>query len=188
MFQTPAIVLHTQQIRDQQARVILFTRDFWKITTWYKKRSLPDTGSTVAASIERKWWENILSGYDMTKALLLDTLSYEKILAFLDLLKHLYTLLPEGMVQLWIYEDIDLLIEKWLHAVSEDALLLSQFRMIKKLGYIWEDTIWSDDISIYIHKNISMKSMESILSTKPLSESTKLSLKKSLLQAQALYS
>lgn len=188
MFQTPAIVLHTQRIRDQQARVILFTREFWRITTWHKKRSLPDTGSSIVASIERNWWENILSSYDTMKTLLLDTLSYERIVSFLALLKDLYTLLPEGMIQLWIYEDIDLLIKKWLHTVSDDGLLLSQFRMIKKLGYIWEDSSWWDEVSVYIHKNISMKSMESILSTKPLSDNTRISLKKSLLQSQALYS
>ena len=106
MFRTHAIVLYIQKIRDNQKRIILFSRDYGKITCWSKKNVLPDIGNIVSVVIERRGNENHIKTIDTIDSLGDTFENYEQVYNFLTLIETLYRLLPDALEHRNIYDDI----------------------------------------------------------------------------------
>ena len=185
MFRTEAIILHTQAIRDNQVRLIVFSKEFWKVTIWQKRKLIPEIWSICELTIERKWKENILQSIEIQRIFPGDGQEYKIVLEFLELLSSLYHSLPEGLCLEHIYQDCHELISNLSDQGknNHDILMLTHFRILKKLWYIGEPENGNEVIS-YVYQEVSIKSMKSILCTKPLNLSIKLYLQSAILKGK----
>ncbi|MBP6981860.1 recombination protein O N-terminal domain-containing protein [Candidatus Gracilibacteria bacterium] len=171
MFRVKAIIIHKQKIRDGQIRVVIFTKEFGKITAWHKKQICPGIGSMNEIHIERNGGQNHIKNIETIQSISGETWKYEEVIEFLRILQTLYELLPDSSEHITIYEDI----EKMLFFIQEanlkiQTLFLTHIRILKKLGSLKEEIFSEVDILRYIYINIDKKSMESILGSNTIDE------------------
>lgn len=164
MFRVHAIIIHKQKIRDGQIRVVLFTKEFGKITTWYKKQTCPWIGSVNEIHIERNGWQNHIKNIETIHTISWERWKYEEVMEFLRILQTLYELLPDSSEHITIYEDM----EKMLFFIEESnskvqTLFFTHIRILKKLWSLKEDMFTGENILRYIYIHVDKKSMESIL-------------------------
>jgi hypothetical protein len=106
VFKTEAIILSIDTIRDNNIRIVVLTKEYGKISCWYKKKQFPhDIGDITFLTIERtaatntiKYTESIMSPRE-------ESWSYSKITTFLESLALMYTLLPEMSPYLSVFQD-----------------------------------------------------------------------------------
>jgi hypothetical protein len=106
VFKTEAIILSIDTIRDNNIRIVVLTKEYGKISCWYKKKQFShDIGDIVFLIIERtagtntvKYTENIMSPRE-------ESWNYAKITTFLESLALMHTLLPEMSPYLSVFQD-----------------------------------------------------------------------------------
>jgi recombinational DNA repair protein (RecF pathway) len=167
MFRCKSVIIHSQRIRDNQSRIILFTGEFWKVTTWYKKKDIPESGSIVEAFIERKGDINTLIRIENTLISREENWSYQEVFSLLSLLKTLYHWLPEWLAQKGIFEDIEVCFSTLpLCHEREQFLLLIHARTMKILWYLKEDFYKNSPLTSYIYKKIDTCAVRSLRESK----------------------
>lgn len=193
MFRTHAIVLYIQKIRDDQKRVILFSRDYGKITCWSKKNILPDMGSIVSVIIERKGSENHIKTIDNLNSLGNIFENYEQVHGFLSLMETLYRLLPDSLEHQHIYDDVVHLVqlignsqkrtEDWifLKVWKIQLFTLMNIRILKRLWFLRQESFMESSILNYIYGNIEKRSIPDIARGKNLSNEVLTSLRNIIL-------
>lgn len=194
MFRSQVIVLYIQKIRDDRTRLILFSKEYGKITCWSKKQVLSDIGNIANILIERKWWENYLKSIDTVVSLDSKLQSYDEISHFLDMIRTLYRLLPDSAEQRWLYDDIHELIytfqtreilniNKNIFSIWNIQLfILIHIRILKKLGFLNQWLFHGSDILKYIYLHIEKKLIQEIAEGKSLEQNLIETLKSIILQ------
>ena len=194
MFRSQVIVLYIQKIRDDRTRLILFSKEYGRITCWSKKQVLSDIGNIASVLMERKWRENYLKSIDTIVSVDLMLESYEEISHFLDMIKTLYNLLPESVEQRWLYDDIHELLRifpdrRILNMRQEifsiwniQLFILIHIRILKKLGFLNQWLFHGSDILEYIYHHVEKKLIREIIDGKSLEQNLIESLKKIILQ------
>ena len=194
MFRSQVIVLYIQKIRDDRTRLILFSKEYGRITCWSKKQVLSDIGNIASVLMERKWRENYLKSIDTIVSVDLMLESYEEISHFLDMIKTLYNLLPESVEQRWLYDDIHELLRifpdrRILNMRQEifsiwniQLFILIHIRILKKLGFLNQWLFHGSDILQYIYHHVEKKLIREIADGKSLEQNLIESLKKIILQ------
>ena len=194
MFRSQVIVLYIQKIRDDRTRLILFSKEYGRITCWSKKQVLSDIGNIASVLMERKWRENYLKSIDTIVSVDLMLESYEEISHFLDMIKTLYNLLPESVEQRWLYDDIHELLRifpdrRMLNMRQEifsiwniQLFILIHIRILKKLGFLNQWLFHGSDILQYIYHHVEKKLIREIIDGKSLEQNLIESLKKIILQ------
>ena len=195
MFRSQVIVLYIQKIRDDRTRLILFSKEYGRITCWSKKQVLSDIGNIASVLMERKWRENYLKSIDTIVSVDLMLESYEEISHFLDMIKTLYNLLPESVEQRWLYDDIHELLRifpdrRILNMRQEifsiwniQLFILIHIRILKKLGFLNQWLFHGSDILQYIYHHVEKKLIREIVDGKSLEQNLIESLKKIILQS-----
>ncbi len=173
MFKTQAIILHIHKIRDLQWRIIVFSREYGKISCWtYKTKFDHDIGDIVMLVLERKGWRNIVSKVEQFLSNQKPIWHYDALKRFLEIIKTLYLLLPEMVPQNQIFWDYKKLIE--FHntcEVLDDIYTLFLLRILKTLWFVGEDEFRENQVLLYIFRNIESEKIQKILETKKLQTS-----------------
>jgi recombinational DNA repair protein (RecF pathway) len=190
VYRVQAIILYKQIIRDNQIRIILFSAEYGKITTWWKWWDNVDIGSIVEVLIERKNGQNILKKIDTSLCSGVSWWNYEEILGYLEVLSTLYEALPDGSEHRRLYQDTISFIREiqntkvwkvWL-------LILMQARIMKILGYL-SPAIYSMNTELnIIYSDYLSGSMKSMLSGLAISTWNYTHIKNSVLEARHHYS
>lgn len=173
MFKTKAIILQIQRVRDNKTRIVLFTKEYGKITCWYKKKwCIWDLGDIIVSTIDRHLGENILKDIEITDRAHVDHWNFATIISFLEIINLFYSLLPDSVPHHHIFDDYTILIKtiKWLDVLYLSHYSLFQLRILKMLGFINDQDFQKTPRLHYIHNNISSSSLRNIFQSKPLSE------------------
>ena len=180
MFKTQAVILHIHKIRDLQWRIVVFSREYGKISCWTSKTKFDhDIWDIVNLIVERKEWRNIINKVDYFITNQKQIWNYDTLRRFLEILKTLYIVLPEMVPQTRIFSDYKSLIE--FHNACEildDAYPLFLLRILKTLWFVWEDEFRENQVLLYIFRNIESEKIQKILRTKKLQISDRESIDK----------
>ena len=180
MFKTQAVILHIHKIRDLQWRIVVFSREYGKISCWTSKTKFDhDIWDIVNLIVERKEWRNIINKVDYFITNQKQIWNYDTLRRFLEILKTLYIVLPEMVPQNRIFSDYKNLIE--FHNACEildDAYPLFLLRILKTLWFVWEDEFRENQVLLYIFRNIESEKIQKILQTKKLQTSDRESIDK----------
>ncbi len=189
MYRVQAIILYRQIIRDNQIRTVLFSQDFWKITTWEKWHHWGDIWSNIEALIERAQWQNQLKKIDIIHIPSLSGWSYEEVAEYLHLFQILYSALPDGVEHLWLYRDIYFFINN-IDSVVWKVYFITymQARIMKNLWYLNKSYYSSSSLLSEFYRLTLSWSMKSMLSEKTLSHDEYAIVRSSILDARHTYS
>ncbi len=181
MFRTEAVILSIQRIRDHQTRIIIFSKEYWKISCWYKKNLTADIGNIVLIIVERKWRENHIESIELKSSITGQLQNYWEVHHFLEVLHSLYQFLPEGEEQKDLYSDISNSILNFsYHGIKENPLkeinwvckrqlfLLIHIRILKQLGFLNQWLFGGSEILNYIYHYIEKKTLKEIFEGKVL--------------------
>lgn len=172
MFKTPAIILSIQRIRDTKFRVILFTREYWRVTCWFNKKDLSkDIGDAVMVHIERIWRENIIKHIDVITRVDFGIWNYETIMLFLEIIRMFSVLLPDSVPHVGVFDDYTRLLKvlrEWTVLESFHYSLL-QFRILRILWFVDDSSFREDARMSYIHARVASVPVHKIFESKPLS-------------------
>ncbi len=171
VFKTEAIILSIHSVRDSNIRIVCLTRDYGKISVWYKRRQFPhDIGDIVFMTIDRQWPLNIAKYTESLMSPRETSWNYKKIYIFLENIHLMSTLIPEESPYAKIFQDY-----KWLltHMESigelqEHHYLLFQFRILRTLGYIGSENFRDMPVALYIFENILTTPLMKLLTAKEL--------------------
>lgn len=185
MFRCKSIVIYSQRIRDNQARLVLFTEEFWKITTWYKKKDIPEAGTIIEALIERKWDINNLLRIDLTVLCREDGWTYEQVFYLLSLLESLYRWLPEWVSHKWVFEDTEMCLRYLIQNEEKSQLMiLTHTRIMKSLWYLKDILYREDPLLSYIYTHIDTKPLSALIQSKKLGQTNLEVIRRSLEEAR----
>lgn len=170
MFRTHAIILSTQKIRDQFTRVILFTKEYWKINSWHKKGILPDITSLCEIQIERENGFNIIKNIEKIRRIWDFHIStYDNIHEFLTIFHILTTLLPDSSEHRSIFDDIENIITlNSIEAKPSEFYTMIQARILKKLWYLDDARFEETPLHRYIYDHLEIASISAISHSKPI--------------------
>ncbi len=176
MYRAQWILLYKQKIRDNQIRIILFTREFGKVTCWSKKPIQSDIGNIVSLMIDRKNGMNLIHSIDTTHSIDDIFSTYEEIMTFLSVVHSLYILLPESMEHRSIYDDIVRSLEVWKREWSLENIrvwivqffILIHIRILKKLWFLRSELFHISEVLGYIYAQIDQKNIYQISASKIL--------------------
>ena len=136
MFKTESIILSVDTIRDANTRVVLLTKEYGKISAWYKKKQFPhDMGDIVFTTIDRQGSLNILKYTESMMSPREEQWSYQKIRIFLESIALIHALAPEMAPYSSIFRDYRGLLTHMQTQTSlhEHHYLLFQFRVLRLL-------------------------------------------------------
>ncbi len=171
MFKTQAIILHVQKIRDSKVRIIFFTREYGRISCWFKKREFSHgIWDIVLIYIERIGSENMLRTVEARQSIIMNTWKYCTIIPFLEIIRIFYALLPESVPHTNIFDDylwLVLSLREW-NIISLFHYILFQFRILKILGIIDGSKLTWNPRMNYIDSHITIVPIRRILESKPL--------------------
>lgn len=171
MFKSLAIVLDIKRIRDNKILINLFTREYGRISCWYKKKDFHyDLWDITEIHIDRHLWENLLKGIESINRVHTENWNYSAIISFLETLNVFYILLPEWSLHTQTFDDYLALMRKIQlpNTPTKTHYTLFQFRTLKQLWYINGNDFKKSSRLEYIHKNISVKPIHAILESKTL--------------------
>ncbi len=193
MYRTQGVILYKQKIRDNQIRIVIFTREFWKVTCWSRKTIPSDIGNRVSLIIDRKNGMNILHTMETIDSFDSIFSSYDEIITFLAVIHSLYKLLPESMEHRSIYDDMIQSIEvfatkKWNEVRTEKTkewivqfFILLHIRILKKLWFLRDELFHISDVLRYIYIQIDIKNIQQISLGKILHDDSLLKLREIIL-------
>ena len=106
MFKTESIILSVDTIRDSNIRVVLLTKEYGKISVWYKKKQFPhDMGDIIFTTIDRQGSLNLLKYTESMMSPREEQWSYQKIRIFLESIALIHALAPEMAPYMNIFRD-----------------------------------------------------------------------------------
>lgn len=173
MFKTEAIILSIHRIQESNIRVICLTRDYWKVTLWYRKKQLcHDIWDIIFLTIDRQGILNIAKYTESVMSPRENSWSYKKIIIFLENIQLMNLLLPDESPYTRLFQDY-----KWLlihmqkvGSLQEHHYLLFQFRILRTLWYIWIDGYKENPVILYIYNNILSTPLSNLLTSKQLKQ------------------
>ncbi|MFZ2256181.1 MAG: hypothetical protein WAW59_00535 [Patescibacteria group bacterium] len=136
MFKTEGIILSIDTVRDNNTRVIFLSKEYGKISSWYKKKQfLHDIGDIVFITLERQGAINTIKYTESIMSPREEAWSYEKISTFLESLALMNTLIPEMSPYMNIFKDYKGLLAHMQESTSLHThhYLLFQFRVLRTL-------------------------------------------------------
>jgi hypothetical protein len=171
VFKTEAIILSVESIRDSNIRIVALSKEFWKISCWYKKKVFPhDIWDIILISLERDNGINAIKYIEPRSCPREEHWTYKKIVIFLESLSMMYTLLPEESPYQSLFHDY-----RWLlvhmdscHTLHEHHYLLFQFRLLRTLWYIGKDDMSKTPVLRYIFENILTTPLSQLLWSREL--------------------
>lgn len=173
MFKTEAIILSIYRIQDGNTRITLLSKEYWKISCWYKKKQfLHDIGDIIFLTIDRVGSINVLKYSESISSPREESWNYNKILVFLESLALMNTLIPDMSPYANIFQDYKWLLIHMSNQLSleEHHYVLFQFRILRSLWYIGNDKFQSSPIWRYIYDNVLHTPLSQLLSSKKLKE------------------
>lgn len=180
MYTFDAIVLEKTIIREKNIRVVVFTRDYGKVTIWYKKQLTGvDIGDIARVVIKRENAINIAKSIETKHYLMSKKWTFETLFAFLCLLKTIKLCTADEVLSPQIFDDYEKSLKIFSENFSLNAILLFEMRLFKNLGSLNPDFFREDKILSYIYDKISSTPLERILKSQKLQENHQEIIKKS---------
>lgn len=169
MYRFRAIILNITRIRDNNTRIVMMSREYWKITWWWSKKNITgiDLWDIVEVMISRENSKNTIKNLDLITPGWNRNWNYTQIHYFLKTLQVINQISREGYEQKTLYDDSYYLIRYWIKNILDQShYIIFQMRILKSLGSM-NPEIFSDDPTLrYIYNNISIASLEKVLSAK----------------------
>jgi len=186
MYTLDAIILDIQSIRDKQVRLVLFTREYGKISAWiYKNISGVDIGDIAHVVIERRESINRIRHIESRYFIGKKRWTYAPLISFLEILKTLYHHTSDEDIHMHIFDDYLVLLQDVTACTEEDHSLLVQTRFLKMLGSLDPQFFHASRVLQYIYNTISTTPLERILASRALHEEEKKILRAAHLHAQS---
>ena len=108
MYTFDAIILEKQIIREKNIRIIVLSKDYGKITLWYKKQLTGiDIGDIARVVVKRNNSVNTLKSIDGKLHLIHKNWTYETLVAFLGILKILKNCTADSDISPQIFTDYE---------------------------------------------------------------------------------
>jgi recombinational DNA repair protein (RecF pathway) len=175
VFKTEAILLHSHKIRDNTTRYIFLTKEYWKISCFYKKgEKIWSSWDIVLILIERKEGINTIKNVEIQTSIQFRKTNYVFIISFLWVIKILYEFIADSEKNESIFNDYKEFI-KYLSLTDEPLIqdsIFFQIRLLKKLWFInGDELIKQGHIERYIYRHIDIKNIQLILWSKKLDDS-----------------
>lgn len=174
MFKTEAVILNIQRIRDNQQRLVLFTKEYGKVSCWNRKKGgFFDIWDLVNISIDRSMgWENIAKDIEIKDRPYSQNWKFETIICFLEILRIFEKLLPESSPHQTLFRDYLSLLKgiKEPNQLHTSHYFLFELRILKMLGFVNGNDFSKTERLQYIHKSISEVPIWKILESKPIYE------------------
>jgi hypothetical protein len=189
MFKIEAIILKVEKVRDAKIRLILFTREYGKISCWYNKKNFSFwIGDSITCYLERKESNNFLKNVDGKISAPLENWRYSTVIAFMEIISIFMRFIPEWAINEWAFDDYMSLLywlKIWMN-IEGHHYSLYHFRLLKSLGSLNPHQIQLSPVVHYIHEQIGWISINKLLAAKEMKESDREILQKITLKT--LYS
>lgn len=167
VFRFKAIILSITRIRDNQSRIVLMSREYWKITGWWNKKNFTgiDLWDIVEVILSRDNAKNSIKNIDLITSWWNRLWNYSQIESFLKTLQILNQISIDWQLCSWLYDDMDFLIRFGLkNSLEQSHFTIFQMRILKSLWSMDPEILGNDPILQYIYNNISQTPLERILS------------------------
>lgn len=188
MYTFDIIILEKNIIREKQIRIVALSKEYGKITLWYKKQLTGvDIGDIARVVVRRDNSVNHIKTIDTKLFLLNKKWTYDSLFAFLSLLKTLKFCIPNEDISSQIFVDYENTLRNMTESISLDACNLLQMRIFKNLGSLNPEFFQRDAILRYIYNNISETPLERILRAQPLRDEHRAIIEKSNLFSLATF-
>lgn len=167
MYRFRAIILNITRIRDNSTRIVMMTREYWKITGWWNKKNITgiDLWDVIEVIISREGTKNSIKNLDLVTSWWNRDWNYLQISYFLKTLKTISQISIEGQECTVLYDDTYFLIRYGLkNPMTQCHYSIFQMRILKSLGSMNPELFANDPVLNYIYNNISTTPLERILS------------------------
>lgn len=180
MYTFDAVILEKTIVREKNIRLVVLSKDYWKITIWYKKQLTGvDLGDIARIIVKREWSINIAKTIETKYYLMAKKWNFETLFAFLSLLKTIKVCTADEDSAEKIYTDYEKSLKFFSENFSIDSILLLEMRLFKHLGSLNPDFFQSDAVLEYIYNKISTTPLEKILKSQKLQNKHQEIIKKS---------
>ena len=176
MFKIEAIILKVERIRDTKIRLILFTREYWKVSCWYNKKNFSFwIWDSITCYLERKGGNNFLKNVDWKISAPLENWKYSTVISFMEIISIFMKFMPDWAINEWAFDDYMSLLyglKIWM-IIEGHHYSLYQFRLLKSLGSLNPHKIVLSPVVHYIHEKIGWVSIDTLLGAKEMKQSDK---------------
>jgi len=162
-----AIILNITRIRDNNTRIVMLTREYWKITWWWSKKNITgiDLWDVVEVLISRDENKNTIKNVDFVTSWWNKNWNYSQIFSFLKTLHIINQISIDNHECFQLFDDTYFLIRYGIkNILNSDQYTIFQMRVLKSLWSMNPDILGNDPILQYIYKNITHSPLERVLS------------------------
>lgn len=173
MFRTQAVILKKTSLRREKTLVILFTREYGKIHTWYRHspHQIGDTGAIVDVFLDRRGGVTLLTKVSIQKTLIPLDHTYTEVILLLELIRILSLILPEWWVQTRIFDDYVCVYATMIDAsLFQRNITLFLFRLLKVTGILNPEPFRNQSPLLAIYTHIDRVDMHRILQSEKISD------------------
>lgn len=164
MYTFNAIILEKQILREKHIRIVVLTKEYGRITLWYRKQLTGvDIGDIARIVVRRENTMNIVKNIETKEYLIRKKWDYETLFTFLSLLNTLKICTADEDASPELYNDYENTLKIMGESISVEACLLLQMRIFKRLGSLNPDFFQEDAILRYMYAKISSTPLERIL-------------------------
>ncbi len=167
MYRFRAIILNITRIRDNNTRIVMLTREYWKITWWWSKKNITgiDLWDVVEVLISRDENKNTIKNVDFVTSWWNKNWNYSQIFSFLKTLHIINQISIDNHECFQLFDDTYFLIRYGIkNVLNSDQYTIFQMRVLKSLWSMNPDILGNDPILQYIYKNITHSPLERVLS------------------------
>lgn len=167
MYRFRAIILNITRIRDNNTRIVMLTREYWKITWWWSKKNITgiDLWDVVEVLISRDENKNTIKNVDFVTSWWNKNWNYSQIFSFLKTLHIINQISIDNHECFQLFDDTYFLIRYGIkNILNSDQYTIFQMRVLKSLWSMNPDILGNDPILQYIYKNITHSPLERVLS------------------------
>ncbi len=167
MYRFRAIILNITRIRDNNTRIVMLTREYWKITWWWSKKNITgiDLWDVVEVLISRDKNKNTIKNVDFVTSWWNKNWNYSQIFSFLKTLHIINQISIDNHECFQLFDDTYFLIRYGIkNVLNSDQYTIFQMRVLKSLWSMNPDILGNDPILQYIYKNITHSPLERVLS------------------------
>ena len=166
-----ALVLAKYEIRDREKSYTLLTREYGKITGFYKEPKAwanADIGSLIEVLIETKLSSNTLKTIQPITGVSTEFLKYENVHEYLLIIEGLRRQIPDGAGE-WVYEEFMILfslnqVKDELYATHFSHLLfLLKLRLLSHFQGIWWSVIIDNPLISKLDRLASTHTLNELL-------------------------
>lgn len=168
MYRFRAIILNITRIRDNNTRIVMLTREYWKITWWWSKKNITgiDLWDVVEVLISRDENKNTIKNVDFVTSWWNKNWNYSQIFSFLKTLHIINQISIDNHECFQLFDDTYFLIRYGIKKnLNSDQYTIFQMRVLKSLWSMNPDILGNDPILQYIYKNITHSPLERVLSS-----------------------